>query len=163
MFTYRLLYSWNEPPSSNRIFANRTAFKNGTSTNSSRFSSTENLYFFFFIMNAIPGAPGPINVIHTIVFSFLKQRKKSREIRYLSLFHLLSFVFFKFNFTILEMYRHFSPYFQLWNLVCKISILSHQIHYLVKLGFFHVINTIQTFRRMLRFFFSSVRSFRSNC
>lgn len=64
VFTYRLLYSWNEPPSSSRIFANRTAFKNGTSTNSSKFSSTENLYFFFFIMNAIPGAPGPINVIH---------------------------------------------------------------------------------------------------
>lgn len=61
--TYRLLYSWNEPPSSNRIFANKTAFKNGTSTNSSKFNSTENLYFFFFIMNAIPGAPGPIKVI----------------------------------------------------------------------------------------------------
>lgn len=63
--TYRVLYSWKEPPSSRRILANKTAFKNGTSTSSSKFKSTENLYFFFFIMNAIPGALGPINVIHT--------------------------------------------------------------------------------------------------
>lgn len=62
--THRLLYSWNDPPSNKRILANSTAFRNGTSTNSSKCNSTENLYFFFFIINAIPGAPGPINVIH---------------------------------------------------------------------------------------------------
>lgn len=53
--THLLLISWN-PPSSSRILANSTAFKNGTSIISSRFKSTSNLYFFFFIINAIPGA-----------------------------------------------------------------------------------------------------------
>lgn len=60
--THRSLYTW-KPPSSKRIFANSTTFKlNGTSTSSSKLSFTSNLYFFFFIMNAMP-APGPINVI----------------------------------------------------------------------------------------------------
>lgn len=117
--TYRLLYSWNEPPSSSRIFANRTAFKNGTSTNSSKFNSTENLYFFFFIMNAIPGAPGPINVIHAtskptktveifpiyveftfwllFIFLFLF------EFKYISFFLLLYFAFATFNFSLIWM------------------------------------------------------------
>lgn len=61
--TYRLLVSW-KPPSSRRIFANSTAFRNGTSIISSRFSSTSNLYFFFFIIKAMPGALGPSNVIN---------------------------------------------------------------------------------------------------
>ena len=71
LFTHLLLISWN-PPSSRRIFANITAFKNGTSIISSRFKSTSNLYFFFFIINAIPGAL-PSNVIKKLkLISFWK-------------------------------------------------------------------------------------------
>lgn len=62
--THLLLVSW-KPPSSRRILANRTALKNGTSIISSRLRSTQNLYFFFFIINAMPGAAlGPSNVIN---------------------------------------------------------------------------------------------------
>lgn len=61
--THRLLVSW-KPPSSRRILANSTAFRNGTSIISSRFRSTSNLYFFFFIIKAMPGALGPSNVIN---------------------------------------------------------------------------------------------------
>lgn len=41
------------PPSNRRIFANSTPFKKGTAVISSKHSSTVNLYFFFFIINAI--------------------------------------------------------------------------------------------------------------
>lgn len=58
-----LLVSW-KPPSRRRILANSTAFRNGTSIISSRLRSTSNLYFFFFIINAMPGALGPSNVIN---------------------------------------------------------------------------------------------------
>lgn len=61
--THLLLVSW-KPPSSSRIFAKSTALRNGTSIISSRLRSTQNLYFFFFIINAIPGALGPSNVIN---------------------------------------------------------------------------------------------------
>lgn len=73
-FTHRLLYSWNDPPSNKRILANSTALRNGTSTNSSKCNSTANLNFFFRIINAIPGAPGPINVIHETNASVLVVR-----------------------------------------------------------------------------------------
>lgn len=63
VLTYLLLVSWN-PPSRSRIFAKRTAFRNGTSIISSRLSSTQNLYFFFFIIKAMPGALGPSKVIN---------------------------------------------------------------------------------------------------
>lgn len=79
IFTYRSLYTWNEPPSSKRIFANSTTFINGTSTSSSKLSFTSNLYFFFFIMNAIP-APGPINVIKRICWA--RERAHTHALRH---------------------------------------------------------------------------------
>lgn len=63
--THRLLYSWNDPPSSSRIFANKTSLTKATSTRSCSWTSTLNLYFFFFIIKAIPGALGPSNVINS--------------------------------------------------------------------------------------------------
>lgn len=120
--TYRLLYSWNEPPSSSRIFANRTAFKNGTSTNSSKLSSTENLYFFFFIMNAIPGAPGPINVIHTILFKNEAIEKNLYEI-WCWIFDCLVFVLFIF----------LSLFFTKFSFGCRIhSVQNSRIDFVLK-------------------------------
>lgn len=77
--THRVLYFSNDPPNK-RILANSTAFRNGTSTNSCKCSSTENLYFFFFIINAIPGAPGPINVIHNELRSSANTKKWIRSV-----------------------------------------------------------------------------------
>lgn len=76
--TYWLLNARNDPPSTRRILAKSTAFRNGTSTSSSKCNSTANLYFFFFIMNAIPGAPGPISVIHN-KFVVLRARWKANS------------------------------------------------------------------------------------
>lgn len=52
-------WSTNEPPSRSLSLAKSTALTNGTAVSSSRSTSTENLYFFFFIMKAIsPLRPG---------------------------------------------------------------------------------------------------------
>lgn len=64
MITHRLLYSWKDPPSSNRILAKSTSLTSATSTRSCSCTSTLNLYFFFFIIKAMPGALGPSSVIN---------------------------------------------------------------------------------------------------
>lgn len=46
-------WSTKEPPSRSLNLAKSTALTNGTAVSSSRSTSTENLYFFFFIMKAI--------------------------------------------------------------------------------------------------------------
>lgn len=50
---YLVEISLKFPPSSRRTLAKRTAFTNGTAANSSKHNPTWNLYFFFFIMNAM--------------------------------------------------------------------------------------------------------------
>lgn len=53
------LVEWSmKPPSRSRSLANNTALTKGTAVSSSRPTSTENLYFFFFIMKAISPSPG---------------------------------------------------------------------------------------------------------
>lgn len=57
--THLVEWSTNEPPSKSLSLAKSTALTNGTAVSSSRSTSTENLYFFFFIMKAIsPLKPG---------------------------------------------------------------------------------------------------------
>lgn len=51
--THLVEWSTNEPPSKSLSLAKSTALTNGTAVSSSRSTSTENLYFFFFIMKAI--------------------------------------------------------------------------------------------------------------
>ena len=56
--THLVEWSTKEPPSRSLSLAKSTALTNGTAVSSSRSTSTENLYFFFFIMKAISLRPG---------------------------------------------------------------------------------------------------------
>lgn len=61
--TYLVEWSTKEPPSRSLNLAKSTALTNGTAVSSSRWTSTENLYFFFFIMKAISPGHRTLNSI----------------------------------------------------------------------------------------------------